>query len=56
MYPDDDYNLWLELNPCPACDGDGEVHGAGGREHTCETCDGTGVDPDAEYEPGDGDA
>jgi DnaJ-class molecular chaperone len=53
VYPDEDYDLWLELNPCPTCDGAGEVHGADDREHTCQTCDGTGVDPEAEYDEGE---
>lgn len=48
--PDDDYNaymLWTELNACPACDGVGEDWD---EEWTCETCGGTGIDPNAVYE------
>lgn len=48
MYPDEDYQLWCELNPCPSCDGLGTVEGDL-YEHTCETCDGSGIDPAAEY-------
>lgn len=41
----EDYELWCEENPCPACGGDG-----GYPASPCSFCSGTGVDPDAVYD------
>lgn len=49
-YPDEDYELWCELNPCPECDGDGAIPDDGYGERTCRYCDGSGTDPNAEQE------
>lgn len=42
-----DYDLWCELNPCPACDGMGTVEDDDGFERECRACHGDGIDPDA---------
>jgi DnaJ-class molecular chaperone len=47
--PDEDYELWCELNPCPDCDGVGTIEGDF-LEHTCQRCAGSGIDPEATYE------
>jgi len=43
------YLMWCELNACPECFGDGQIETDTGLERTCDVCDGTGVDPNAEY-------
>ena len=35
-------DLWLDLAPCPRCDGAGEGHIPGGGRYRCELCVGTG--------------
>lgn len=49
-YPDEEYGPWCELNPCPECDGNGDVPDDGYGDRTCPYCDGCGVDPAADYE------
>jgi hypothetical protein len=44
--PQDEYAFWCELNACPSCDGIGEDDDP---LFHCEYCDGTGIDPSAEY-------
>jgi DnaJ-class molecular chaperone len=44
--PDEDYELWCELNPCPNCEGAGTIEGDL-FERTCRCCDGSGIDPEA---------
>lgn len=47
----DEYNLWCECHPCPACDGLGEDLEQGyGAALACGNCDGSGIDPNAGYD------
>lgn len=50
MYPDEDYELFCELNPCPRCDGSGETIDGNGEDETCGLCSGSGQDPDAVFD------
>lgn len=49
-HPDDDYDLWCELHPCPNCSGTGDIPDDGYGDRTCQHCDGSGIDPASNYE------
>lgn len=53
----EDYDLWCELNPCPECEGTGDIPDDGYGDRTCRHCDGSGIDPDSVWgEGGEADA
>jgi len=48
------YEIWCDLNACQHCGGVGTVEDEDGYEHDCAACNGSGIDPDAEFVSDDG--
>lgn len=51
LLPDEEFEDWCELHPCPDCNGLGVIeNGETGDQKFCSHCEGSGIDPFSEYQ------